>query len=90
MNAAFTAFCVPYSLCSVQSILLIILLCGSLDFCGFLMLTGLSEKRNNARIFKNSSKGTGELDGTFPLLYVMELMLSFDGLVFRLHICHSG
>lgn len=47
-------------------------MCGSLDFCGFLVLTGLSEKRNNARIFKNSSKDTGGLDGTFPLLYVME------------------
>lgn len=47
-------------------------MCGSLDFCGFLVLTGLSEKRNNARIFKNSSKDIGGLDGTFPLLYVME------------------
>lgn len=56
----------------MQSILLIILLCGSLGFCGFLVLTGLSEKRNNARIFKNFSKDTGELDGTFPLLDVME------------------
>lgn len=56
----------------MQSILLIILLCGSLGFCGFLVLTGLSEKGNNARIFKNSSLDAGELDGTFPLLYVME------------------
>lgn len=67
----------------MENILQIILLCGSLGFCGFLVLTGLSEKGNNARIFKNSSLDTGELDGTFPLLYVME----FNG---QLRCWHSG
>lgn len=64
--------CALYSLCSVKNILQIILLCGCLGFCGFLVLTDLSVKENNARIFKNSSLNTWELDGTFPLLYVIE------------------
>lgn len=63
---------VLFTLCGVKNILQIILLSGSLGFCGFLVLTGLSVKENNARIFKNSSLNTWELDGTFPLLYVME------------------
>lgn len=64
--------CSLYSLCSVKNILQIILLCGSLGFCGFLALSDLSVKENNARIFKNSSLNTWELDGTCPLLYGIE------------------